>query len=83
MESSLASSLTLDKVTPGKTVVIKSLRETDSPLFRRLMSMGLVVGQVLTVIRSAPLGDPIAITVLGYTLSLRLSEARILEVVPT
>lgn len=83
MQKSLSAPITLDQVPPGETVVIRALRETDSPLFRRLMSMGLVVGQVLTVIRSAPLGDPIAITVLGYTLSLRLSEARILEVVPT
>ncbi len=83
MKDQHSSPLTLDMVAPGMTVVIKSLRVSDNPLFRRLMSMGLVAGQALTVLRPAPLGDPIAVSVLGYTLSLRLSEARILEVVPT
>lgn len=74
--------VTLDTVPPGTTVIIHSLRESNSPVFHRLISMGLVSGQTLTITRAAPFGDPIAVTVLGYTLSLRLAEAKILNVIP-
>lgn len=51
------------------------------PAYRqRLLSMGLLPGTEFTVSRIAPLGDPVEITVRGYTLSLRKAEAGILEV---
>ena len=42
---------------------------------RRLLDMGVVVGSEVEVERVAPLGDPIAIKVKGYLLSLRKKEA--------
>lgn len=51
------------------------------PAYRqRLLSMGLLPGTEFIVSRIAPLGDPVEITVRGYTLSLRKAEAGILEV---
>lgn len=44
-------------------------------LRRRLMDMGIVKGTTITVKKVAPLGDPIEITVRGYELSLRKSDA--------
>lgn len=42
---------------------------------RRLLAMGLVPGAEFTVVRRAPLGDPVEISVLGFLLSLRADEA--------
>lgn len=45
------------------------------PLKRRLMDMGVLVGEVVRVEKIAPLGDPIEVTVKSYKLSLRKKEA--------
>ncbi len=42
---------------------------------RRLLDMGLVTGETVTVARVAPLGDPIEVLIKGYHLSLRKQEA--------
>ncbi|MFT3828455.1 MAG: FeoA family protein [Opitutaceae bacterium] len=42
---------------------------------QRLLEMGLTTGTECTVVRYAPLGDPVEIRVRGYHLSLRQSEA--------
>jgi Fe2+ transport system protein FeoA len=42
--------------------------------------MGLVVGKEICILFKAPFGDPIAIDVQGYVLSLRLDEAKLIEV---
>ena len=47
---------------------------------QRLLEMGLTVGTECTVVRYAPLGDPIEIKVRGYHLSLRQSEAAGIQV---
>ena len=47
-----------------------------APEFRsRLLEMGLTIGVEFTVVRFAPLGDPMEIKVRGYHLSLRKKEA--------
>ena len=47
---------------------------------RRIMDMGLTKGTKLFVRKLAPLGDPIELTVRGYELSIRKSEAECVEV---
>lgn len=42
---------------------------------QRLLEMGLTVGTECTVLRFAPLGDPLEIRVRGYQLAIRRSEA--------
>jgi len=63
----------LSEIGIGKTVIIKRFENDD--IFLKLMEMGCVPGEKITVNQIAPLGDPISITVAGYTLSLRLNEA--------
>jgi len=46
------------------------------PLKRRLMDMGVLVGEEVTVEKIAPLGDPIEVTIKNYKLSLRKKEAQ-------
>ena len=64
----------LSEISIGKKVVIRSFEKDD--LFIKLMEMGCVPGEIIKVEQVAPLGDPMAITVSGYNLSLRLDEAR-------
>lgn len=47
---------------------------------RRLFDMGVTPGAELTMRKAAPLGDPIEITIRGYELTLRKSEAACVEV---
>jgi ferrous iron transport protein B len=47
---------------------------------QRLSEMGFVVGKKVSVIRKAPLGDPIEYKIMGYHISLRNSEAQLIEV---
>jgi Fe2+ transport system protein FeoA len=63
----------LSDIPAGRTVVVKSFEKND--IFLKLMEMGCVPGEQITVDKIAPFGDPIAITVSGYNLSLRLDEA--------
>jgi ferrous iron transport protein A len=43
---------------------------------QRLLTMGLVPGETVTVTGVAPLGDPLELQIKGYRLSLRVQEAR-------
>jgi len=63
----------LSEVSIGKRVTITSFEKDD--LFIKLMEMGCVPGEEVKVEQIAPLGDPISISVAGYSLSLRLNEA--------
>ena len=47
---------------------------------RRIMDMGITKGSEIYVRKVAPLGDPVEITVRGYELSLRKSDAESIEV---
>ena len=47
---------------------------------KRITEMGFVRGKVVTVVKKAPLRDPIEYNVMGYEISLRKSEARLVEV---
>lgn len=66
--------MNLAKLEPGQTGKITQIGAIG-PLKRRLMDMGVLVGEVVKVEKVAPLGDPIEITVKAYKLSLRKREA--------
>jgi len=63
----------LSEIKIGKSVLIHSFESDD--IFLKLMEMGCVPGERITVDQIAPFKDPISITVAGYQLSLRLNEA--------
>lgn len=52
----------------------------DDGLKRHIVTMGITKGCVIQVRRTAPLGDPVEVTVRGYELSLRKSEAETIEI---
>jgi ferrous iron transport protein A len=63
----------LSKVNIGVEMTIKEI--SNDEIFLKLMEMGIIPGEKITVEKIAPLGDPISVTVAGYHLSLRLNEA--------
>ncbi len=63
----------LSEIKVGQTVEIIEFENSD--LFVKLLEMGCLPGEKIKVEQKAPLGDPISISVVGYNLSLRLSEA--------
>jgi ferrous iron transport protein A len=63
----------LSELKKGQKGLIDSF--TDYELSLKLLEMGCIPGDPIEVIRIAPLGDPIAVAVAGYMLSLRRGEA--------
>lgn len=63
----------LSQVETGGSAIIDSF--TDEEMSLRLLEMGCLPGELVEISHVAPLGDPIAITVSGYKLSLRKKEA--------
>jgi ferrous iron transport protein B len=71
----------LSELEPGSKATI--LRVKGRGAFRkRITEMGFIVGKEVAVIRKAPLQDPVEYNILGYNVTLRLSEAALIEVGP-
>lgn len=66
--------MNLSMLNPGETGRITKIGAIG-PLKRRLMDMGVLVGEDIKVKKVAPLGDPIEVTIKNYRLSLRKKEA--------
>lgn len=69
----------LAEIKSGKKAEVVKIN-VKGQLGRHLMDMGIHRGTEITVRKVAPLGDPIEVTVRGYELSLRKSEAENIEV---
>ena len=65
--------MTLRDGTTGMNLKISEIG--DSALKERLMTMGLIPGTKVQILRSAPLGNPIAIRVRSYNLAIRKADA--------
>ena len=64
----------LSELAVGASAVVREFPKTGAT-FVRLREMGLLAGTRLTLIRTAPMGDPIEIKLRGYHLTLRKAEA--------
>lgn len=73
--------MTLDELPIGKTGVITKVGG-EGQLRLRFLDMGLIPRTKVTMQKVAPMGDPIEIMVRGYELTLRVEEARWIEVKP-
>ncbi|MEQ8552634.1 MAG: FeoA family protein [Cyclobacteriaceae bacterium] len=69
---------TLDSLQLNKCVIVKSLSQNG--ITSKLVDMGLYPGKTVRVVFKAPFGGPIAVDLDGYTLSLRMDEASLVEV---
>ncbi|MDA8387574.1 MAG: FeoA family protein [Nitrospiraceae bacterium] len=59
----------------GQKGRITKMETVAGPLKRRLMDMGVLVGEEIVMKKVAPLGDPLEVTIKNYNLSLRKKEA--------
>ncbi|MGB4406187.1 MAG: ferrous iron transport protein A [Sphaerochaeta sp.] len=71
--------MTLSELQPGEKAKVVSIGSTGA-MRQRILDMGVTVGVQVQLIKIAPLGDPVEITVRGYQLSLRKSEAALIQV---
>ena len=70
---------TLRQAKIGDTVTVVKLHG-EGAVKRRIMDMGLTRGVEVLVRKVAPLGDPVEVTVRGYELSIRKTDAEMIEV---
>ena len=70
---------TLDQLPIGAVATVVNV-EGEPQLQQRIVEMGVLPGTRVKVLRFAPLGDPIEIEVMGYSLSLRKEEAKLVSV---
>jgi ferrous iron transport protein A len=64
----------LSQIPVGTQAIVRDFPK-QGPAFVRLREMGLLPGTPITLVRAAPLGDPLEIKIRGYHLTLRKSEA--------
>lgn len=69
----------LSEVKAGRACIIDSVCERGS-FCRRLCDMGFLPSTEVTVVASAPFGDPIELLLRGYRVTLRRSEASLINV---
>ena len=73
--------MTLKELKVGKSAVIKSVG-SHGALRQHFLDMGMIPGVEITVIKLAPMGDPMEVQIHGYELTLRLEEADQIEIDP-
>ena len=71
--------MTLDKLEVGKDAVIESVGGKGA-LRRHFLDMGLTPGTEVTMMKKAPMGDPIELRLRSYELTLRLADAEKIQV---
>jgi ferrous iron transport protein A len=64
----------LSELPAGASAIVREFPKTGTASIR-LREMGLLAGTPVTLVRAAPLGDPLEIKIRGYHLTLRKSEA--------
>jgi ferrous iron transport protein A len=77
----MAEAISLRRMAEGqKAVIVRIMAEGE--LGRRIRDMGLIPGAELQMVGRAPLKDPVALRLKGFTLSLRNNEADHITVQP-
>ena len=73
--------LNLNELKPSRSAVVESVGG-EGALRQHFLDMGVIPGTEVTVVKLAPMGDPMELRIHGYELTLRLSEAEKIGVVP-
>lgn len=64
----------------GDQARILSYAEGSEQYRARLLALGMTPGEIIRVVTVAPLGDPIGVKIRGYNLSIRKSEASVINI---
>ena len=73
---------TLDRLAIGASARIASVDADDAQLRQHILDMGLTPGTVVTMVKEAPMGDPLELRLRGYELTLRKAEAARIGIAP-
>jgi len=73
--------MTLKEMEIGKRAIITKVGG-DGALRQHVLDMGVIPGAEITIVRYAPMGDPVEVIIHGYALTLRLDDAAKIEVKP-
>ena len=71
----------LDALEIGKDAIVAAVESEDTALRQHILDMGLTPGTEVTMMRYAPMGDPLEIRLRGYELTLRRADAARIELV--
>ncbi len=74
-DSAYADDATLADLKLGQPAQVLGFQNAEHPSAQRLMQLGMIKGEIIELLRSAPGGDPMEYRVMGYNLSLRRAEA--------
>ena len=72
--------MTLKDLNIGETAVVGTVGG-EGALRQHFLDMGLIPGEKVTLVKFAPMGDPMELTVRNYELSVRKADAEMIEVV--
>jgi len=72
--------ISLHDMKVGETGIVSSLKKVDKNYRKKLLAMGLTPGTKFNIVRLAPLGDPVEISLRGFELSLRKDEAATMSI---
>jgi ferrous iron transport protein A len=75
----MSETITLDKAEIGTKVKVLKVNG-DREVRRRIRDLGIIKGTEMEILRKAPLGDPVEFRLRSYNLSLRRTEAVLVEV---
>ena len=73
--------MTLKELAVGRSGLITAIGG-EGNLRCRLLDMGLIPNTKVTVVKIAPMGDPMEIRLRGYELTLRMDDAAQIEILP-
>ncbi|PID48068.1 MAG: ferrous iron transport protein A [Proteobacteria bacterium] len=73
--------MNLSDTKTGLTCKIVRLHAKDK-ILQKLLDMGFTKNSIITILREAPLYDPMELNIKGYNIALRKSEAALIEVEP-
>lgn len=73
--------MTLDELETGRSAIISAVRG-EGALRCRLLDMGLIPKTRIMIRKVAPMGDPIELFLRGYELTIRLDDARLIDIIP-
>ena len=71
--------MTLNELKPGESGIILTVGG-EGELRNRFLDMGLIPKTKVTLRKVAPMGDPIEIQIRGYELTLRIDDAKNIEI---
>ena len=81
MDINKSTEMTLRELKIGKSAVIESVGGEGS-LRQHFLDMGVIPGAEVSVVRFAPMGDPMELRIRGYELTLRLADAEKIRIRP-